>query len=107
EDPARLLRRRPPGRHEPLERVAASPRVGGTHRLLAGAPGRLLPRARGHRLGEEAARVNAVLVHAGVAIAAIVAYTVLTALGHDGDVVLAAGLAYGSGAGIQRAVGSK
>lgn len=46
--------------------------------------------------------MTAPVLHGLVAIAAIVSYTVLTALGLDGNVVLAAGLAYGSGASAQK-----
>lgn len=43
-----------------------------------------------------------VILHALVAVAGIVAYTVLTATGHDGNTVLVAALAYGGGATVQK-----
>lgn len=41
------------------------------------------------------------LVHAGIVALGIVAYVILTAVGKDGNPVLAAALAWGSGAAAQ------
>lgn len=44
------------------------------------------------------------LIHAGVVLVGIVAYTVLTALGHDGNPVLTAAIAWGGAAVTDRAI---
>jgi hypothetical protein len=41
--------------------------------------------------------------HSAVVVVLLICYTVLTALGHDGDGLLAAGLGYLGGAGVQKA----
>lgn len=48
--------------------------------------------------------MSAGLIHALVAVVGIGAYVVLLLTGHDGNVVLAAALAYGSGATVQAKV---
>lgn len=46
------------------------------------------------------------LVHSLVVVAGIAGYVVLTATGHDGNAVLAAAIAWGSGAGVEKAIAS-
>lgn len=41
------------------------------------------------------------LLHGVVVLAGVVAYTVLTALGHDGNIVLASTLAWAGGGAVQ------
>jgi hypothetical protein len=45
----------------------------------------------------------ALIVHAVVVVAGLVAYVVLTATGHDGDLALASALAWAGGATVDRA----
>lgn len=46
--------------------------------------------------------MNATILHSAVLIVGIIAYVVLTALGHDGNTVLSATLGYAGGAGVSK-----
>lgn len=49
---------------------------------------------------------SSTLIHAFIVLAGIVAYTVLTAIGHDGNPVLTASIAWGGAAVTDRAIAS-